>query len=283
MFRVMVSMSFVGALGFLLALFFPANMAQAEDASAITTCATSGRIVPVDAYACKHTPDVYKARIYEQGFCKSDPMSTGTFSAETCNKVFENPAGFVVDIVAAMQKSVPLEGTFTSAPSGSYGFPYIWMSHLITMKNQVTSDGTTYYSDEFGSATTNEAAFSEYMVDSTSTSTLETQCDGEYLNTAFAAGKVDAYLVNAAGRALTAADGVNIENRWECVGRQAFIGVITLDEPIVITDETSSLTLEFAVTDNGGSAREDISGPYANDGVPEGFTTSPFIINFIVE
>ena len=86
---------------FLLSLVDPSSQVQAN------ICQDNPATFP---NSCSKTPEVYKARIYEMGFCKSDPLAGTTATGVNNNTNTDNKTSEEVAGDAEKNLSSPIKG-----------------------------------------------------------------------------------------------------------------------------------------------------------------------------
>ena len=233
--------------------------AQAVTVSSIVSACGATTLYNTD---CRHTPDKYQVTIYEMGLCTVNPMSTGTFNTAACTKTFENTTGDVQDIASQIGNKVKLDGTSTRPADGTYGFPYIKLSNVFTVKSSYTVGGTKYYSKSDNDATTNSALWSDFNETLT---TFAAGCDPEYLGATVDVGTISAYLVQNTTPPVNATAGGG-----SCGNAVFLMGVIALDTPLEIDSTTIQLSFNFNVTNYGSQITGDTGD------IPDEFGSGPF-------
>ena len=226
----------------------------AEDSGACS--ATGANVFAGSATACRFTPQLYKASVFEMGLCTVNPMLGDALDKSTCTTVFEatdQTNGSEHDF--ALGDAV-LEGTSSRPANGTYKYPYIILSNVFSVKAEfATNNGTgdVFYvlADGGGGACGN--------VDNTGpaaecTTTLNQfassgNCDGEYLNAPVSIGTINGYLMQ--NSTLDKRMGAGETSSGVCTNVDRLVGVMNLNEPVVISPSTMAFKFTFNVTGYG--------------------------------
>ena len=226
----------------------------AEDSGPCT--ATGSNVFSGSNTACRFTPQVYKAKVYEMGLCTVNPMAGASLDRSTCTTVFtatDQINGSEHDFALG---DVELVGTSTSPAIGTYQFPYIILSNVFSVKAEFPTDngtGDIFYVLADGGAgacgnvdTTGPAA--------ECTTTLQTfaqgsGCDGEYIGAVVSVGTLDGYLVDI--DTLDKRNGASEAGGGVCTLVDRLVGVMNLNEPVKITPSTIGFKFTFNVTGYG--------------------------------
>ena len=259
----------------------------------------------IDANGCAIAPDLYTLTIYEIGVCTAAPTAPTTVDASdfsTCTTIFTNEAGSVTDI--SINTSIDLDASI-DLPFGVYGFGYVILSNSlgitktinftrdITDSNVVfdnagnpgqycwTTGGTRYNSDPDWTVD-KDAVPRQFMECSDTAGTaqmyseiLDELGDGppstptvyESESIAVNDGSMNAYITTTAGLLASA----QIEGRIQAV--------IALTTPLVISDSTSAIDVQFTANQAGQPV---IVGP--NPGLTiVGIGSGPFSVNISSE
>ena len=227
---------------------------SAEDSGACT--ATGSNVFSGSNTACRFTPQLYKAKVYEMGLCTVNPMAGTALDRTTCTTVFmasDQTNGSEHDFALG---DVDLVGTSTSPAIGTYQFPYIILSNVFSVKAEFPTDngtGDIFYvlADGGGGAcgtvdTTGPAA--------ECTTTLQTfkqssGCDGEYIGAEVSVGTLDGYLMQ--NSTLDKRNGASDAGGGVCTNVDRLVGVMNLNIPVVITPSTIGFKFTFNVTGYG--------------------------------
>ena len=232
-------------------LSFKAFAVTAEDSGA---CSTGANVFAGSNTACRFTPQLYKASVFEMGLCTANPMAGAALDKTTCTTVFtatDQTNGSEHDFALG---DVDLVGTSTAPEIGTYQYPYIILSNVFSVKGEFTkADNTTFYINNDG------AGGACGTVDTTGpaeecTSTLNqfgqgATCDGEYIGAVVAVGTLDGYLMQ--NSTLDKRDGAGETSGGECTNVDRLVGVMNLTDPVVITPSTMGFKFTFNVTGYG--------------------------------
>ena len=217
-------------------------------------CSTGTNLFSTTATACRFTPQTYKASVYEMGLCSVNPMAGASLDKSTCTTVFtatDQTNGSEHDF--ALGDAV-LAGISTRPANGTYQFPYIILSNVFTIKAQFTkADNTTFYvHNDGGSGSCGSADTTSPAQECTSTLNQFAQnnvCDGEYLDAPVSIGTINGYLMQSS--TLDKRDGASETASNVCSNVDRLVGVINMNNPIVITPNTISFKFIFNVTGYG--------------------------------
>ena len=217
-------------------------------------CSTGTNLFSTTATACRFTPQTYKASVYEMGLCSVNPMAGASLDKSTCTTVFtatDQTNGSEHDF--ALGDAV-LAGVSTRPANGTYQFPYIILSNVFTIKAQFTkADNTTFYvHNDGGSGSCGSADTTSPAQECTSTLNQFAQnnvCDGEYLDAPVSIGTINGYLMQSS--TLDKRDGASETASNVCSNVDRLVGVINMNNPIVITPNTISFKFIFNVTGYG--------------------------------
>ena len=228
------------------------NKSYAVTAESVKECSTDTHLFTGSATACRFTPQLYKAAVFEMGLCTANPMSGASLDKSTCTTVFtatDQTNGSLHDFALG---DVELIGTSTRPANGTYTYPYIILKNTFTIKAEYERGGTTYYVKKSGSAcdavsTTSPA---EECTDSLTQFNQAGNCDGEYLGARFSGGSLNGYLMRASD--LDKRDGAaDDDGSGGCSNVDRLVGVMELDTPVVISPSTISFKFTFNVTGYG--------------------------------
>ena len=241
------------------------------------------------ATSCFKTPVTYKTRVYELGFCTSDPLSgtTGTGINVTSNHVidetscvhtFISDSGSLVDL-STIGASQTLDGTNIRPPSGTYPFAYIKVSNTFVLKGTQLVNGVPFYSSSDGTAT---KLLSEYVEWNNTVIDFEKgiECEPLSNNRMMAAAETYTSGITGTMKALlshisdekivaTTPDNCGISNRIYASFKPT--------NPIIIKDSTKGLEVLFSIKNTGLSVVP-WSGP--NDLEVGYFSTGPILPKF---
>jgi hypothetical protein len=258
----------------------------------------------IDANGCAIAPDLYTLTIYEIGVCTAAPTAptiTDASDFSTCTTIFTNEAGAVTDI--SVNTSIDLDASI-DLPFGVYGSGYVILSNTLgitkivnltrdsTDPNAVsdnagnpgqycwTNGGTRYNSSSVWTVD-KDAVAREFMECSDTAGTAQmyneildelgelpfTPTVYESESIAVNDGTMNAYITTTSGLLASA----QIEGRIQAV--------IALTTPLVISDSTSAIDVQFTANQAGQPV---IVGP--NPGLTiVGIGSGPFSVNITSE
>ena len=64
------------------------NKSYAVTAETVKECSADTHLFTGSATACRFTPQLYKAAVFEMGLCTANPMSGASLDKSTCTTVF---------------------------------------------------------------------------------------------------------------------------------------------------------------------------------------------------
>ena len=252
----------------------------------------------IDANGCAIAPDLYTLTIYEIGVCTAAPTAptiTDASDFSTCTTIFTNETGAVTDI--SINTSIDLDASI-DLPFGVYGFGYVILSNTLGITKIVnltrdstdpnvvldnagnpgqycwTNGGTRYNSSSVWtvdkdavvrnftecSDTAGTAQMYSEILDELGDGPPSTPTVYESESIAVNDGSMNAYITTTAGLLASA----QIEGRIQAV--------IALTTPLVISDSTSAIDVQFTANQAGqpvivGSAPRQMlgigSGPFS--------------------
>ena len=258
----------------------------------------------IDANGCAIAPDLYTLTIYEIGVCTAAPTAptiTDASDFSTCTTIFTNEAGAVTDI--SINTSIDLDASI-DLPFGVYGFGYVILSNTLGITKTVnltrdstdpnavsdnagnpgqycwTTGGTRYNSDPDWTVDKDVVA-REFMECSDTAGTAQmyneildelgelpfTPTVYESESIAVNDGTMNAYITTTSGLLASA----QIEGRIQAV--------IALTTPLVISDSTSAIDVQFTANQAGQPV---IVGP-AGGLQMLGIGSGPFSVNITSE
>ena len=232
---------------------------------------------------CDETPALYEVVIYKLYLCTSAPTeatTTSTVVLTPCSQVFDNPSGATASVTQGAE--IVLDGTYTRPPDGTYTHGYAHMDNTfgITWAGELSAamtgmtggtgvfcgtvagsgthaKGSTHTNSSVcGSSAITAAKFVETLAQfGGSGDAFSSKAEVENINGTSAA--INGYLVDTNGhRASTTGEVDKLE------------GLVTFANPVVITADTTSLSMTFNVGEgmhlvNGGGNKLFIgSGPF---------------------
>ena len=259
----------------------------------------------IDANGCAIAPDLYTLTIYEIGVCTAAPTAptiTDASDFSTCTTIFTNEAGSVTDI--SVNTSIGLDASI-DLPFGVYGFGYVILSNTLGITKTVnltrdstdpnavsdnagnpgqycwTTGGTRYNSSSVWTAD-KDAAVRNFTECSNTAGTaqmyneiLDELGDGppstptvyESESIAVNDGTMNAYITTTSGLLASA----QIEGRIQAV--------IALTTPLVISDSTSAIDVQFTANQAGQPVIVGAAGSLQMLGIGSG----PFSVNITSE
>ena len=258
----------------------------------------------IDANGCAIAPDLYTLTIYEIGVCTAAPTAptiTDASDFSTCTTIFTNEAGAVTDI--SVNTSIDLDASI-DLPFGVYGFGYVILSNTLGITKIVnltrdstdpdvvldnagnpgqycwTTGGTRYNSDPDWTVDKDLVA-REFMECSDTAGTAQmyneildelgelpfTPTVYESESIAVNDGSMNAYITTTAGLLASA----QIEGRIQAV--------IALTTPLVISDSTSAIDVQFTANQAGQPVIVGSAGSLQMLGIGSG----PFSVNITSE
>ncbi|MDC3041341.1 hypothetical protein OA105_03010 [Prochlorococcus sp. AH-736-B08] len=269
---------------FLLSLVAPSSQVQAN------VCQNNPATFP---NSCSKTPEVYKPRIYEMGFCKSDPLAGTTATGinnntntdniideSSCIPTFESNVGSLVNL-AIIGQSYVLTGKNSKPPVGSYPYVYIILSNTTVLKGEQFVNNVGFYSSSDGTATKNIADYVEWenkVIDFEK----GTQCEPLPQNRLMAvAGQYTTGVTGELKAMLAHMNNGQIEGTTsaDCGISTHVFGSFKPTSPLVISESTKGLEINFSITDTGLSIVP-WSGP--NNSEVGYFSTGAFLPHFII-
>ena len=260
---ILISTSFIGT-----------KSVFALSATSMTLCSDTGNLIAAASGGsqgyCRFTPLKYEVAIYEMGVCTADPMTGTEFNRALCTATFtatDTSNGDVQDMVKTLDGTISLTGTSSRPATGTYGFPYVIIGNTVTVRGEFENGGTTYYGLANGSVDTTGP--SADLASALKTFGPSTACDGTYTGASASNGTIDAYLTDTAldkksgGGDYNGSDG--------CTGITRLVGLMTLNTPITITNNTIEFKFIFNIR-NFGSQFIETGG----NNIPDLISQGPF-------
>ena len=232
---------------------------------------------------CDSTPATYEVVIYKLYLCTSIPTEATTSSTvilTPCSQVFNSSSGATASVTQGAE--IVLDGTYTRPPNGTYTHGYAFMDNTfgITWSGELSAamtgmtggtgvfcgtvagsgthaKGSTHTNSSVcGSSAITAGKFVETLAQfGGSGSTFSSKAEVENINGTSAA--INGYLVDTNGHRASATGEVD-----------KLEGLVTFANPVVITADTTSLSMTFNVGEgmhlvNGGGNKLFIgSGPF---------------------
>ena len=238
------------------------NQAEACTVTAGVVAKESGDGADFIDDGCDETPALYEVVIYKLYLCTSSPTEATTSSAVVltpCSQVFDNPTGATASVTQGAD--IVLDGTYTRPPTGTYTHGYAFMDNTfgITWAGQLSASmtGMTGGTGVFcgtvagsgthakGSSHTNSSVCGSSAI--TAGKFVETLAHfGDAADTFSSKAEVDningtsasinGYLVDSNGhRASNTGEVDKLE------------GLVSFANPVVVTADTTSLSMKFNV------------------------------------
>lgn len=193
--------------------------------------------------SCEITPARYSIKVYEMGFCTSDPLSGTNYDGSSCTTTFSNSSGSEVDIASSTSTLI---GTNTRPPVGTYSYAYIKMSNTFGLRGTYLLNGTTNCSKSDGTGETTSGCtgtnFSETLVDFAQGGT----CSGSPEYSASVT-----YSTGVTGTMKARLTDSSYVTSTSCGGSTHLVGMFAPTSPVVVSDATKGLEVDFTVTDSG--------------------------------
>ena len=267
---------------FIFEMINPIKAEACTISSGVVKKASTGADDAIDD-GCDTTPSLYEVVIYKLYLCKSSPTeatTTSTVDLTPCSQVFNSESGATASVTQGQE--IVLDGTYTKPPTGTYthGYAFMdntfgitWAGEIAASMNGMTGGSGVFCGSVAGSGThakgsthTNSSVcgasaitpgkFVETLAQfGGSSDAFSSKAEVENINGTSAA--INGYLVDTNGhRASTTGEVDKLE------------GLVTFANPVVITADTTSLSMTFNVGEgmhlvNGGGNKLFIgSGPF---------------------
>jgi hypothetical protein len=213
---------------------------------------------------CDSKPDLYEIVIYKLYLCTSiptEPTTSSTVDLTPCSQIFNSDSGATAIVTPGVD--VVLDGAYTRPPNGTYTHGYAYMDNTFgitwagelsaTMKGHTSADTGVFCATVAGSGTHAKAASSHTNSSVCGSSAITA---GKFVETLAQFGSstndflskgtaidingttadIFGYLVDSnEHRALNTGEVVKLE------------GLVTFADAVVVTADTTSLTMEFNV------------------------------------
>ena len=228
--------------------------------------------------ACLQTPEGYKITLFKIGMCTSNPFDENDDSvniafteANGCTWTMESTSGSEIDLAANLNQAISLPSASSRPPSGTYKHFVIVMNPNIKLKGSYTTtdstNGGTFYTKPASSSVDTEGEF-DSSLSSSQFFTAEFsdvrgfnnrgECSYSYQRTISSGsnqGVIRAVLTND-----------NLETKTACSGVTRLVGDFKATTPLVISDDTNGLEIQFSITGAG------LHVEGGGGGAQEGFT-----------
>tara|TARA_B100000700_G_scaffold331636_2_gene466346 strand:- start:596 stop:1414 length:819 start_codon:yes stop_codon:yes gene_type:complete len=196
--------------------------------------------------SCEITPERYLIRVYEMGFCTTDPLAGSDFAGTSCTATFESTSGVEVDIAGT---TADLVGSNTRPTPGTYNHAYIKMSNKFGLRGTYEMNDTTFCSTASGGSDSSTGCssvnFSERLVDFSRGGT----CNSDEGDQEFSVSLTFSTGVTGTMKAKLAND--SYVTSTSCGASTRLVGSFAPSTPITISDNTLGLEVDFTVTNTG--------------------------------
>ena len=234
--------------------------------------------------SCYITPSTYKIRVYEMGLCTSDPLAGTSINGDdvvtdnkitesSCTATFKSSDGTLVDLGGSSAQT--LTGTNFRPANGTYPHAYIKIKNTFGLKGTYQINNQTYYTSSDGSPVTSEAShdnFDEDLMDFSNGKTCAEESPelaGAEVFTTGVTGTMKAVLAQVSGGNL----GTYTADS-SCGSSTHLFGSFEPTSPVVISNQTKGLEVNFSITNRGMTVFPDRSGGMG------GFGGGPFSPSF---
>ena len=259
------------------------NQAEACTVTAGVVAKASGDGADFIDDGCDETPALYEVVIYKLYLCTSAPTeatTTSTVDLTPCSQVFNSSSGATASVTQGSE--IVLDGTYTRPPNGTYthGYAYMdntfgitWAGELSAAMTGMTGGTGVFCGTVAGSGThakgsthTNSSVCGSSAI--TAGKFVETLAQFGGSGSAFSS-KAEVENINNTSAAIVGYLVDSNEHRASTTGEvDKLEGLVTFANPVVITPDTTSLSMTFNVGEgmhlvNGGSNKLFIgSGPF---------------------
>tara|TARA_A100001011_G_scaffold337149_1_gene367141 strand:- start:236 stop:1099 length:864 start_codon:yes stop_codon:yes gene_type:complete len=246
---------------FIFEMINPIKAEACTISSGVVKKASTGADDAIDD-GCDTTPSLYEVVIYKLYLCKSSPTeatTTSTVDLTPCSQVFNSESGATASVTQGQE--IVLDGTYTKPPTGTYthGYAFMdntfgitWAGEIAASMNGMTGGSGVFCGSVAGSGThakgsthTNSSVcgasaitpgkFVETLAQfGGSSDAFSSKAEVENINGTSAA--INGYLVDTNGhRAANTGEVDKLE------------GLVSFASPVVVTAETTSLSMKFNV------------------------------------
>jgi len=232
---------------------------------------------------CDFLPNLYEIVIYKLYLCTSiptEPTTTSTVDLTPCSEIFNNPDGATASVTQGTE--INLSGTYTKPPAGTYTHGYAYMDNTfgITWAGEIEASmtgqtgGTGVFCATVAGAGTHKVGSS--LTASSICSATDNLTPGKHVETMQQfGGSGDDF----APKAEADIAGTNASIKGYLVDANEHLGantneivklegLVVFGSPVVITTETTSLSMKFNVAqgmhlhDAGSNKLQIGSGPF---------------------
>ena len=253
-----------------LVVIFLFELTFAKIANTAACTATNGVYSEAEIKSgCEILPELYEVTIYKIYFCRSEP-TTPTTSAGVdladCFQIFNNDSGSVAAVV--QNQSIDLIGEYTKPPTGTYTHGYAMMDNTFNLKASLEIDGEmdgqaggtgVFCRTNAASGTyargDNPGESGAHTNDSLCSNTEEPA--GTYVETLTHFGtqsepwKTTSIINNINGTS-SSIKGLLVDNNGHLASNEGevdkFEGFTTFGNPLIITNNTIDITMNFNVS-----------------------------------
>ena len=261
---------------------------------------------------CTISPSIFKVTAVELGICTegNNPFSTSGLDTSGCFILWSDDNGYEANLVSAdgNPSTITLDSSNVNEPPiGSYKYAYIIIDDTVKLKATLELTGETWKTSndsnhfEYRTTATDEGPYASIGKVSTSEADevptrlgiFENGCSIENLSVADTT--ISGLFLKSDKSTVATIDGsrnnFGDDLNYYCSGAKYLAGVQTLNNPVVITENTTSGTLSFDTTDTGVWVESYTYGSVTTDrGAGDGGETSgrpyfdmgPFIVRFTV-
>ena len=218
------------------------------------------------------------------GLCTSDPLA-GTYinddddvvtdnsiSESSCTATFQSSTGSLVNLGG--NATATLTGTNIRPPAGTYQHAYVKIKNTFGLKGTYQINSETFYTSSDGSPVVDEGLHSEFDEDlldfsNGKTCSSDPELAGSEVFTSNVTGTMKAVLAQVSGGNL----GTYTADS-SCGSSTHLFGSFEPTSPVVITDQTQGLEVNFSITGRGMQVFPDGTGGMG------GFGGGPFSPSF---
>ena len=205
----------------------------------------------VNYKSCYSQPSTYKITLYRVAICTSNPLIGTQVDSKNCTDTFNDTNGKLIDL-GTLNSEIPLDDASVRPPSNNYTHMLLVMGNTITLKGSYQTAVTTYNTEN--DSTTHGGKFTpiasnaspqEFSHEFSKYGFSGTGCQYTYQRTPDD-GQIRAAIANDSLTYQTTESG------GQCSGTITRIaGVYIPNSPLVITDQTNGLELQFVISDGG--------------------------------
>ena len=247
-------------------------------------CTVTDGVVTVIDNGCDSEPDLYEAVIYKLYLCTSAPTvptTSSTVVLTSCSQFFNSASGATVSVVSG--EVIDLDGTYTRPSNGTYTHGYAYMENYfgVTWSSQIASSmtgstgGTGVYCASVAGAGTHQQGSTHS--NSSVCSSTDNLTAGKFVETMEHFGPINRaftseHTVTTINGTTAGIIGLLVDTNGHKAQDKDEVdkleGLVTFANPVVITTETTSLSMRFNVgegmhlNDRGSDVLQVGSGPF---------------------